>query len=79
MSVTRGELGSGYQIGDKHGASGPAVAVELLGQLHERLADSGPLEFRASWAKAVEICGEALERARSDSSPRAARRGSRPM
>jgi hypothetical protein len=63
----------------------PAAAVELLGQLHEQLGDSGPFEFegpseaipafRANrWGSALEISGKALERAESDSSPRAARR-----
>jgi hypothetical protein len=62
----------------------PTVAVELLGQLHEQLGDSGPFEFggptarltgwQGGWGLALAISGEALALAESDSSPHAARR-----
>jgi hypothetical protein len=44
----------------------PAVAVDLLRQLHEQLADSGPFEFGLRWRRAVEISGRELGRLESD-------------
>ena len=57
----------------ERGAPPPRAAVELLRQLHQRLADSGPFELGHRWLRALEICQQALERAESGSSRRAAR------
>lgn len=61
------------------GAPPPRAAVELLSQLYDQLADSGPLELGhrwgdGAWALALEICQQAHQCAESGCSPKAARR-----